>query len=165
MISDSPYQVGDEIYKPLGAILAGLVAGFAMLGFFSLAGPLLPFTTEEMLTTLGEQFLSWTSLSTQGLMIGGLVIFELVTALGGLLYGVSQRSIPNDALLIVGASFGILSWIVENLIGLLLNPELRMMMRSWGWLIANIIFGFLLALIAVIIKSTSARHKVVKPRH
>ncbi len=161
MISDSPYQVGDEILKPLGGILAGLVGGFMMLAFFSLIG----FSVDEILKMLGEQFLSWALSSSQSMWIGGLVIFELIACLGGLLYGVSQRSIPNDALLIVGASFGILTWLVDNLFGLFLNESLRAMMRTWQWLVANIIFGFTLALIAVIVKSVSDRPKANAPRH
>jgi hypothetical protein len=166
MISDSPYQVGDEIYKPLGGFLAGVVGGLVMLAFFSLIMPILPFTTSGMLETLGAQFLSWTTLGSQGLVIGGAVIFLLVAALGGLLYGVSQRSIPNDALLIVGASFGILAWLVDNLFGLFMTIEMRMMMRTWQWLVANVLFGLTLALIAVAAKSISGQQqRTVKPRH
>ncbi len=165
MISDSPYQVGDEILKPQGGVLAGVLGGLVMLAFFTLAMPILPFTLTEMLTTLGSQFLSWASLGGQGLIVGGLVIFLFVAALGGLLYGVSQRSIPNDALLIVGASFGILTWLVDNLVGLFFDIEMRMMMRTWQWLVANVLFGLTLALVAVAVKSISGQQRAVKPRH
>lgn len=159
MISDSPYQVGDEIFKPLGGILAGIAGGFVMLAFFFVVRPTLPFTPTDMLQTLGGIFLFWTSLSSQGLMIGGLVIFELVAALGGLLYGISQRDIPNDALVIVAASFGIFAWLVDNLVGLFLPVDFRMMMRTWQWLVASVLFGLTLALFALITKSIAGRQR------
>jgi hypothetical protein len=83
-----------------------------------------------------------------------------------LLYAVCQQRIPVRGLIAVGIFYGFILWIVGSLIiGMLLSRELRVVLRSWTWLGACVLYGLGLAGAAVWAEATRSKgESVVVPK-
>lgn len=147
MISDSPYQAGDLLLRPLEGATAGFTGSLLMLAVVSVldAGP----------QRVAGAWLQWMARFTPfGIggdhpVIGGLVLHGLVGACLGLLYASSQQRIPWRALIGIGAFYGLFLWIGGRiLLGWLFSTPVRAVVHSWVWLAGLCAYGMMLALFA-----------------
>ncbi len=162
MISDSPYQAGDEILKPWVGALAGLLAAGIFYIFLLVLQPIAKFSLDEFVLSLGNVFAKQDANLAKWL---GLVVFELVGAFCGMMYAISQRTIPTGALFIVGASYGIFLWVMANLLGLIIKGDFRLTVRSWQWLVGSLLFTLVLVVIAVLVKKLGHAQQEIAPTH
>ncbi|MGH2404661.1 MAG: DUF6789 family protein [bacterium] len=147
MISDSPYQAGDLLLRPLEGATAGFAGSFLMLAVVSAfeSGP----------QGMAGAWLQWMARVTPfGVggdhpVIGGLILHGLVGACLGVLYASSQQRIPWRALIGIGAFYGLLLWIGGRiLLGWLFSTPVHAVVHSWVWLAGACAYGMTLALFA-----------------
>lgn len=157
MISDSPYASGELLLKPGHGIAAGAGGGLLMLLLMQLLSPVARYTPAELLARIGL-VVAPPSASASALTATGLALHFAVAGLLGLLYALSQRRIPSRGLIGVGLLYGFVIWVVGSLIiGRFLDVSVSGALRAWPWLLANLLYGLVLAAVAVYQKSRRSR--------
>ncbi|MGQ0551254.1 MAG: DUF6789 family protein [Armatimonadota bacterium] len=146
MVSDSPYQIGELLLRPLEGAVVGLVGSFVMLAAVSALGP----GPQGM----AAAWLGWMA-RIAGIGAGGpsivtgLVLHGLVGAGLGVLYASSQQRLPWRPLVGIGAFYGLLLWIGGRiLLGWLFSTPVHSVVHSWAWLAGACAYGMTLALFA-----------------
>lgn len=142
MVSDSPYQAGDLLLRPLEGAAAGVVASIVMLAAVSALGP--------GAQTLVATWLDWMAgIVGIGASGSGLVLHGLVGAVLGMLYASSQQRLPLRSLVGIGAFYGLLLWIAGRLLlGWVVSTPVHSVVHSWAWLAGACVYGMTLALFA-----------------
>lgn len=148
MLSDSPYNLEGMILKPSVGFLAGIGAALAMLPVLLLLKPAkLPL--QQLLERFGTIILSGTEAPIK-LAIVGTIIHLLLGGLFGLLYALCQVSIPKKGLIGVGISYGVVLWALSSLFThWIYRDALGEFIHTWVWLLASILFGSILAQVAI----------------
>jgi len=75
----------------------------------------------------------------------------LVSAVLGLLYGACQLRIPVAGLAAVGIFYGVFLWVLTNLIGWALFPNVAAAIRSWPGIGSFVLFSAGLGLTSVLV--------------
>lgn len=142
MVSDSPYQSGDLLLRPLEGAVAGVIGSFVMLAVVSALGP----GPQNMVATWLDWMAGIVGIGGGG---SGLVLHGLVGAILGLLYASSQQRLPWRTLVGIGAFYGLLLWIAGRLLlGWLFSTPVHSVVHSWAWLAGACAYGMTLALFA-----------------
>jgi len=143
MITDSPYESGALVLKPLEGVLAGLFGALVMIGVmfglqsFSASGFL------GTLTKLGE-FISGTGAG------GGVFLLLLGGGVFGILYALCEQRIPTKGLIGNGMFYGFFIWVLLGIIlAAFLGEEVRTVFRTWTFLVELLTFGLCLSLCSI----------------
>ena len=95
----------------------------------------------------------------------GLGVHLLLRGLIGMLYSVCQQRVPTKGFVAVGIFFGFIIWITGSVIlGFVFGEGWRETSRTWTWLLANITFGFCLALTTIIAAKIRPAATVAVPK-
>lgn len=167
MVTDSPYDINDLVLSPFAGIMAGLIASLIMLVVVMLFEPYSGVSLETILTQLGTLVLPkrFEQVAPTTLVMIGLGVHLLLRGLSGLLYSVCQQKVPTRGFVAVGIFYGFFIWITGSVIlGFVFGAEWRATSRTWTWLFANIIFGFTLALTAIIADKIRPTATVAVPK-
>ena len=149
MISDSPYDTGDLVLKPVVGVTSGVGAALLMLLLIQVLYPVSGLSSRSALAQIGS-VVAPSDATQSALILTGLAVHLSIAGLLGLLYALSQRQIPYRGLVGVGLLFGFVVWVVSTLVtGWLFDESLRTVLRSWPWLLASLLFGLVLASTAV----------------
>ncbi len=157
MVSDSPYQTGDLLLRPLEGAAAGVIGSFVMLAAVSAlgSGP----------QTLVATWLDWMSGMVGGSGGLGLVLHALVGGILGMLYASSQQRLPWRTLVGIGAFYGLLLWIGGRvLLGWVFSTPVHSVVHSWAWLAGACAYGMTLAVFASLAGARRPVSAVVVPR-
>lgn len=164
MISDSPYDSEELVLKPSTGTVSGVVAGMLMLILIWALSPVSGLSVGTLLTHVGSMMTSSSDKSSITVAVG-LVVHLMTAGLLGLLYALCQRRIVIHGLVGVGLLFGFVMWVISTVIvGWLLDETARVVLRSWPWLLASLLFGLVLASVAVWQESRQPREQLVAPR-
>jgi hypothetical protein len=145
MISDSPYQTGELLLRPLEGAVAGFAGSLVMLAAVSALNPGASGSASVWIEWLGRLYPG----AAQSRGLAGLAIHGLLGAVLGILYAASQQRIPRRPLLGIGAFYGLLLWIGGRIVlGWLFSTPVRDVVHSWVWLAGACVFGITLALSA-----------------
>ena len=152
MITDSPYEVSSHIVSPRMGLGVGLVAALLMLVPIQAVEAISGFSVKEALLSLGG--LMWSSPATLKAdalqQLCGLALHLTGGAVFGLLYAVCQQRAERRNLIAVGLFYGFLLWIGGSLfVGPWVDERLRVMLRSWAWLVGWLVYGLCLACAAI----------------
>lgn len=163
MISDSPYSSEGFILSPLAGSAVGAGAALLMLPVIFLLQPISGLLLQEVLADAGTVVLSGTA-EPQNLKIAGIILHLLVGGLFGLLYALCQMRAPTKALIGVGVSYGVVLWALGSLFTHWFYREaLGSVIHTWVWLIASIVYGLLLSLVAVRVERRRPQREMVVP--
>ncbi len=152
MIADSPYDFSGLLLKPLVGVVIGLIGAGLMLGVLAILEPLTGLSPAYLLSQvtqvlLPNKFVASCAACDPSI---GLVGHLLLGLIFGLLYALCLQSIPIRGLVGIGIFYGFVIWIVGSLlIGLLIGESVRVVLRSWPWLVAHLVFGIFLAISAI----------------
>jgi hypothetical protein len=148
MIADSPYKVGQFVLKPWVGMGAGLMGAVAMLALMLLLQPISGLRLADLLAQIGGIALP-ASLGRGPLVVTGIVLHVILGTSLGLLYAVCQQRVPLRGLIAVGFFYGFVLWVVGSVIaGPLFSQALRSVIRTWPWLLGNLLYGLCLAGVA-----------------
>lgn len=167
MVTDSPYDINDLALSPFAGLMVGLIASLIMLSVVMLFQPYSGISVENVLKPLATLVLPkrFEQVEPTTLVMIGLGVHLMLRGLIGLLYSVCQQRIPTRGFVAVGIFFGFIIWITGSVIlGFVFGAEWRATSRTWTWLFANIIFGFTLALTAIIAAKIRPVEMVVVPK-
>lgn len=157
MISDAPYQFGEQVLTFLGGVVAGLIGGMSMLAFVFALQPVSGLLLKDLLVRFGTvALLGETRFEENIVLIAGVALLEILGALFGLLYAGCQQRIPARGIIGVSVFYGFMLWVVGSLlISSLFGQTIRATVRSWTWLLACLIYGLCLAAAAILSDSRS----------
>jgi hypothetical protein len=80
----------------------------------------------------------------------GVALYLSMGMLFGVLYAACQQDVPVRGLIAVGVFYGFVLWIVGRfLISPFVRESFQMIIRSWSWLLACLLYGIGLATAAV----------------
>ncbi len=131
--------------KPIQGALAGLAGALLMLVIVFALQPIFEVSASDALMTIGS-VMSRTSEPSNSLALTGLVLHLALGTLFGLLYALSQQSIPPSGLFVVGGFYGFILGLVGSLVvGLFFGEAVRIVVRSLPWISACVAFGLLIA--------------------
>lgn len=148
MIADAPYRTGPLILSPRAGVAAGAVGGLLMMAILSLLGPLSKLQAGDVLQRIG-QILPFALVGPR--IVGAAIMTTCAMLLGGL-YATSQQRAPARGLLAVGLFYGVVLWIVGGLFTRwLIGGELAVVVRSWPWFVADVVYGLWLAQVGIVI--------------
>lgn len=163
MISDSPYSSEEFVLKPLAGFVVGAVAALLMFPVILLLQPVSGLLLQEVLADAGTVLLSGTA-EPQHLKITGAVLHAGVGSLLGLLYALCQMRAPTKGLIGVGISYGIVLWALGSLFTHWFYREaLGAVIHTWVWLLASIVYGLLLSLVAVWVERRRPQRHLAVP--
>lgn len=164
MIADSKYEIGDLALGPSMGFAVGAAGGFLIVGTLWLLYPVSGVSPHQVLTGLAGLLPGSGNHRGSGLVLG-LAILSFAGAVCGALYGASQQLAPSRAVLVTGASYGVLLWAFGgNIVMPLLAAELGQLSRSWAWLLACLVYGLWLSGVAALFMRKRSRHsEVVQP--
>lgn len=127
---------------------AGLAGAVAMLALTAMLQPISALRIADLLAQIGRAVIP-PSAGSNLLILTGVAVHALLGALFGLLYAVCQQRVPLRGLIAVGLFYGFVLWVVASvIIGSLFEPALRCAIRSWPWLLSNLLYGLCLAGVA-----------------
>jgi hypothetical protein len=152
MISDSPYQVKGLALPLKAGAVAGILGAATMLGVLAIVQPLSGLSPAWLLRQIGGIILQASNPSggDAPVRLAGLSLHVLLGSLLGILYAASQQRIPAHGMLVVGIFYGLMLWVVGGLLaGSLFAGPLRAALRSWSWLLSNLMYGLCLATVAL----------------
>jgi len=166
MIVDSPYNFLGLALSPKIGIIAGILSAGVMLAVVSVCEPISTISVIQVLSKISLMIIPGPFGPTYGRsnLIIGLIMHLILGGIFGLLYAMCQKSIPNRGLIGVGIFYGFVLWVVSSLlIGLLLTETVRVFLRSWAWLVANLVYGLCLAGMSIwsLKKQTSSSGTIV----
>jgi TRAP-type C4-dicarboxylate transport system permease large subunit len=146
MIADSPYEARELVLTPKMGLVAGFLAAILMLIFIYLVQPISGFTLRNVLTQIGDVLLpNFDTLGIYYQLLSG-VFFNVLL---GILYSLSQQTIPRRGLIFVGLFYGFILWLIIGIIvGWMTGDEARGVFHSWLWLLSCFLYGFCLASVA-----------------
>ncbi len=163
MISDSPYSSEGFVLKPLLGLLVGMVAALLMFPVLFVLQPISGLQLNDVLADAGTVVLSGTA-EPQSLKIAGVVLHIFVGGLFGLLYALSQMRAPTKGLIGVGISYGVVLWVLGSLFTHWFYREaLNGVIHTWAWLLASIVYGLLLSLVAVWAEHRRPKRDLIVP--
>jgi hypothetical protein len=155
MVSDSPYDAGELIGRPGAGAAAGVVAAVVMLAL--LAGLAGPDSARAWIDDVGKVLLPAPLRTATSLAIAGSIVHLAVGGLIGALYAACQQRTSTSGVLVVGAFYGFVVWLVGYLVlARLLNAGPRLLPTSSG-LLVMLAYGLVLAAWAVREQKASAR--------
>ena len=145
MISDAPYQSGVMVLSPAKGALAGGVGAILTLLIVTLLRTMSGISAIDILASFSIGIEN----GTNDLIISA-TIYLFAGFLLGLLYALCEQHGPPLALMFVGIFYGLLLWVLSGIIfGTLLSESGRGILRSWPFLLACLVYGLWLALVAV----------------
>lgn len=146
MITDSPYESGSLVLKPLEGILAGLTGALAMMGAMFL---LHSYSLNGFIGTL-TRFGAFIPGAGVG---GGALLLLFGGGVMGLLYALCEQRIPTRGLIGDGLFYGFFLWVLFGLIlGAFGGEPVRSLMRTWVFLIELLVFGLSLSIFSLVVK-------------
>jgi len=155
MVSDSPYDAGELIGRPGAGAAAGAVAAVLMLAL--LAGLQGPDSVRAWVDDTGRVLLPASLRTATSLSMAGSVVHLAVGALIGALYAACQQRTSVSGVVVVGAFYGFIVWLVGYLVlGRLFHAGPRLL-PTWSGLLVMLAYGLMLAAWAVRAQSASAR--------
>ena len=153
MISDSPYRTGSLVLTPASGALAGLFGVAWMLLVIRCLESFTNVTVVGILQLFGHS----TKTNTIGLIIP-IILFCTLGVCFGILYALCEQYNPIGMLIAVGIFYGFMLWVLNTvIIGMFLSEAARSLLRSWSFLLACLVYGFWLSLVA----GWSARKKPI----
>lgn len=163
MISDSPYSSEGFVLNPLVGLLVGAIAALLMIPVLFVLQPVSGLQLNDVLADAGTVVLSGTA-EPQNLKIAGVVLHMFVGGLFGLLYALCQMRAPTKALIGVGISYGVVLWVLGSLFTHWFYREaLSGVIHTWAWLLASIVYGLLLSLVAVWAEHRRPKRDLIVP--
>lgn len=160
MITDSPYDYRGLLLKPRIGITIGLLGAGLMLLVLALFEPLNGLSPSDMLSQITHVLLSK---ETAANCVScdpwvGLIGHMFLGIIFGVLYALCLQTVPNRGIVGVSVFYGFVIWVIGSvLIGLLIDESVRAVLRSWPWLVAHLIYGIFLALVAIQVKRLKER--------
>ena len=137
-------RTGELVLSPLSGLLAGIV------GSVLISCGIVLLKLIANITVIGPL-----TLKTENSIVN-LLIYSGVDGILGVLYALSAQNGPKHAMIAVGLYYGFFLWILWNIIaGVLLDSAARSMLHSWSFLLASLVFGLWLAVVALF----SAKYK------
>ena len=147
MVSDSPYQVDEPVLASGTGAAVGFMGAMAMLLVVFVLQPLSRVSLSDLLARIGTVILPYSiSSDPRRALLAGSVLHGLTGALLGLLFATSLRRIPVYGMVGVGTLYGIVIWVVANLlVSLFWRRTLWAMVHSFPWFVACVGYGLCLA--------------------
>jgi hypothetical protein len=152
MIADSPYEHHEVVLTSRAGAIGGLMGASMMLMLLVILQPASGISHMEVLRHVGEVMLpaSYLSASSVVALVIGLTLHLSTGAAFGILYASCQQNIPVRGLIAVGVFYGFILWIGGRfLIGPFIGGKLRTEVCSWSWLLACLLYGVCLTVVAV----------------
>ena len=143
---DTRDRTGELVLSPLSGLLTGIVGSALISGGIILLKLIANITVTGPLTLMTEN------------SVVNLLIYSGVDGILGLLYALCAQNGPKHAMIAVGLYYGFFLWILWNIIGgVLLDSAAWSILHSWSFLLASLVFGLWLAVVAL----SSARNKPI----
>jgi len=163
LIVDTRHSNESTILKPSIGFLAGIAAALLMLLILYLLQSFSKILLVEVLERLGTIVLSGDE-APRKLVVAGVIIHLIFGGIFGLLYAVCQDQAPNNALIGVGISYGVMLWGFSSLFTYwFYSDTLRQVFHTWAWLLSSVGFGLTLAQTAIWVNKHRPKRKHIVP--
>lgn len=147
MVTDSPYESGALILKPMEGILAGMVGSLAMIGVMFIWQSNSPGGFTETLSKLGGFIVPGAG------VVEGVLVLLVGGGVFGILYALCEQRIPAKGLIGDGLFYGFFLWVLTGLIlGAFLGEDARSIFRTWAFFVELLAFGLCLSLFSLAAK-------------